>query len=255
MAAAAMTDLNPGRLRAFNLVMGLVHAVQGVAVLALSTDFSLPVTGTFMQGPPGSEPPALTEIFELPIGPAVAAFLFISAVAHFLIAAPGVYRWYLANLARSRNYARWLEYSISSSLMMVLIAMLTGISDAAALVAIFGVNAAMILFGWLMEHRERPGDASWLSFIFGSIAGIVPWIAIGIYFVSPGVDATPPAFVVAIFISLFVFFNSFALNMVLQYAQIGPWRDYLYGERAYILLSLTSKSALAWQVFAGTLAD
>lgn len=255
MAAVAMTDLNPGRLRAFNLVMGLVHAVQGVAVLALSTDFSLPVTGTFMQGPPGSEPPALTEIFELPIGPAVAAFLFISAVAHFLIAAPGIYGWYLANLARSRNYARWLEYSVSSSLMMVLIAMLTGISDAAALVAIFGVNAAMILFGWLMEHRERPGDASWLSFIFGSIAGIVPWIAIGIYFVSPGVDATPPAFVVAIFISLFVFFNSFALNMVLQYARIGPWRDYLYGERAYIVLSLTSKSALAWQVFAGTLAD
>lgn len=255
MADVSTTDLRPGRLRAFNLVMGLVHAAQGVAVLALSTDFSLPVTGTFMQGPPGSEPPALTEIFELPIGPAVAAFLFISAVAHFLIASPGIYGWYLANLARGRNYARWVEYSVSSSLMMVLIAMLTGISDAAALVAIFGVNAAMILFGWLMEHRERPGEASWLPFTFGSIAGIVPWIAIGIYFVSPGVDATPPAFVVAIFISLFVFFNSFALNMVLQYARIGPWRDYLYGERAYIVLSLTSKSALAWQVFAGTLAD
>jgi len=47
----------------------------------------------------------------------------------------------------------------------------------------------------------------------------------------------------------------FAVNMFLQYRKIGPWRDYLFGERAYIILSLTAKSALAWQVFAGTLRD
>lgn len=247
--------MDVGRLRAFNVAMGAVHAAQGVAVLALSTDFSLPVTATFLQGPPGIDPPALTEWFDLQLGPAVAAFLFISAAAHWLIASPGIYGWYLANLGRGRNYARWIEYSLSASLMIVLIAMLSGISDAAALVALFGVNASMILFGLLMEHTEQPGKADWLPFWFGSIAGIVPWIAIGIYFVSPGTDATPPGFVVAIFVSLFLFFNSFALNMALQYARIGPWRDYLFGERAYIVLSLTSKSALAWQVFAGTLAE
>jgi hypothetical protein len=53
--------------------------------------------------------------------------------------------------------------------------------------------------------------------------------------------------------TLFVFFFSFALNMVFQYKKVGKWRDYLYGERVYILLSLIAKSALAWQVFAGTL--
>ena len=56
-----------------------------------------------------------------------------------------------------------------------------------------------------------------------------------------------------IFASLFVFFNVFALNMLLQYRRVGRWREYLYGERVYMLLSLTAKSALAWQVFAGTL--
>ena len=90
--------------------------------------------------------------------------------------------------------------------------------------------------------------------IVGCILGIVPWIAIGIYLVSPGSDAQPPGFVYGIFISLFIFFNSFAVNMVLQYRQTGPWRDYLFGESAYILLSLVAKSLLAWQVFAGTLA-
>ena len=54
--------------------------------------------------------------------------------------------------------------------------------------------------------------------------------------------------------SLFVFFNVFAVNQWLQYRQVGRWRDYLVGERAYITLSLVAKSALAWQVFGGTLA-
>jgi hypothetical protein len=246
------TDARFRRLRWYNLVMGLVHAAQGVAILLLSNDFALPVTATFMDGPPGT-PPELTELFSLPIGPAVAAFLFLSAAAHWLIASPGIFGWYRRNLERGRNYARWVEYSLSSSLMIVLIAMITGIADVAALVALFGVNAAMILFGLLMEHYEQPGRPNWLSFWFGVLAGAVPWVAIGLYLWSPTTQAEPPAFVYAIFASLFIFFNSFAVNMVLQYRRVGPWRDYLFGESAYVLLSLVAKSALAWQVFAGTL--
>jgi len=240
------------RLRAYNIVMGLLHAAQGVAILLLSNGFALPVTATFMDGPPGT-PLTLTEWFTVPIGPAVAAFVFLSAAAHWLIAAPGIFGWYRANLERGRNYARWIEYSLSSSLMVVLIAMLTGIADVAALIALFGVNASMILFGLLMEHYEQPGRPNWLSYWFGVLTGAVPWIAIGLYLWSPTTSAEPPAFVYAIFISLFVFFNSFAINMVLQYRRVGPWRSYLFGESAYILLSLVAKSALAWQVFAGTL--
>jgi hypothetical protein len=240
------------RLRWYNALMGLVHAVQGVAILLLSNDFSLPVTATFMEGPPGTTG-ALRELFSLPLGPAVAAFLFLSAAAHWILVLPGAFGWYRRNLEHNRNYARWIEYSLSSSLMIVLIAMITGISDVAALIGLFGVNASMILFGWLMEKYEQPGHASWLSYWFGVLAGAVPWVAIGIYLWAPGVSAEPPAFVYGIFVSLFVFFNSFALNMVLQYRQVGPWRNYLFGESVYVLLSLTAKSALAWQVFANTL--
>jgi hypothetical protein len=42
--------------------------------------------------------------------------------------------------------------------------------------------------------------------------------------------------------------------MLLQYRKVGPWRDYVFGERAYIVLSLTAKTVLAWLIFAGTLA-
>jgi hypothetical protein len=243
------------RLRWYNVVMGLVHAAQGVIILVLANDFSLPVVGTFMDGPPGSEPPPPTNLFDFRVAWGVAAFVFISALAHWLLCSPGIYQWYRRNLLRERNYARWIEYSLSSSIMVVLIAMLTGVSDVAALVALFGVNASMILFGLLMEHYEKPGRPDWLTFIFGCLAGAVPWIAIGIYLWSPGIAAEPPGFVYAIFVSLFLFFNSFAVNMLLQYKRVGPWRNYLFGEAVYVLLSLTAKSALAWQVFASTLVE
>ena len=237
------------RLRRYNAGMGLLHAIQGTAVLLLSNDFALPVTAAFMEGPPGT-PTTTEQLFTLPLGPAVAIFLFLSAVAHFIVAGPG---WgkYGRDLAAHRNEQRWIEYAFSSSLMIVLIAMITGIADIAALVALFGVNASMILFGWLQERYEEPGRAGWWPFLFGCIAGIVPWVAIGIYLIGPSADV--PGFVYAIFVSLFVFFNSFAVNQVLQYRQVGPWREYVFGETVYVLLSLVAKSALAWQLFANTL--
>jgi hypothetical protein len=250
-----IADARLRRLRLYNLGMGALHAIQGILVLALATDFSLPVTAAFMEGPPGTEPAPATELFSVSIPWGVALFLFLSAIAHWTIASPGVFGWYARGLAATHNYARWLEYSLSSSLMIVLIAMLTGISDVAALLALFGVNASMILFGWLQERYERPGAPSFLPFWFGAIAGVVPWIAIGIYLISPGNAASPPGFVYGIFASLFVFFNVFAVNLILQYRRVGPWRDYVFGESVYVALSLVAKSLLAWQVFGGTLAS
>jgi hypothetical protein len=243
------------RLRRFNAAAAVLHAAQAVVILALASDFALPVTGSYLEGPPGTPPQDPALLFDIPTGPAVAGFLALSALAHLAVSTAW-WRRYLTDLSRHRNPARWVEYSFSASLMIVLIAQLVGISDVAALVALFGVNAAMILFGWLQEEYEDPGGG-WLPFAFGCVAGAVPWVAIAIYLVAPGSEspAEPPGFVYGIFVSLFVFFNVFALNQWLQYRRVGRWRDYLYGERAYIVLSLTAKSALAWQVFAGTLAD
>ena len=247
----------PPRLRRFNTWMGVVHLIQGIAVWALSTDFALPVTTQFSQLDPDTETliPDFKTVFELEIGPLVALFLFMSAAAHFIISAPRVYPWYARNLGKGVNYARWIEYAFSSSVMIVVIAMLVGIYDLTALIALFAVNASMILFGWLMElHNQTTERPNWTSYWFGVFAGTVPWVAITIYLVGAGGgEGGPPGFVYGIFFSLFVFFNSFAVNMVLQYRKVGKWRDYMYGERVYILLSLFAKSALAWQVFAGTL--
>lgn len=264
MSAVAATDMpdvlddsDAGTLRRYNLIVGLLHLVQGIAMLVLSTDFTLPVTRAIPVGPPGTTPDQ-DVWFNLPLGPAVAAFLFMAALDHLLMATPGVNAWYNGMIASKRNYARWIEYSISASLMVVLIAMITSVTDAAALIAIFGVNASMILFGMVQEAFVRPGrkGVNWMPYLFGCIAGAVPWLIIlmNLIFSETLVDGGgPPTFVYGIIISLFLFFNTFSVNMVLQYKQVGKWSSYVYGEKVYIIISLIAKSALAWQVFANVL--
>jgi hypothetical protein len=246
------------KLRVYNVFMGFLHLAQGVVVLLLSNDFSLPITTSFLSFIPetGNLGSVTNTIFDLPFGVMVAVFLFLSAVAHFTVASPGVFGWYVKNLKRGINYARWYEYSLSASVMIVLIGMLCGLYDVAALVMAFTLTAVMNLCGLIMEvHNQTTEKTNWTSYVVGCIAGIVPWIAIAVYFFGSlaTAEGTVPTFVYFILPTLFVFFFSFAVNMVLQYKKVGPWRDYLFGERMYILLSLVAKSALAWQVFAGTL--
>jgi hypothetical protein len=242
-------------LRAWNALLALAHAGQGVAILLLANDAAIPITWGYIDGPPASGMQQSETLYELPFGPAVAAFLFLAALDHGLMAAPRVVGWYERNLAAEMNPARWWEYSLSASLMVVLIAMLTGIRDVTALIALFGANAAMILFGLLMERVNRPGrPVDWRPFVYGSLIGAVPWIAISVQLGHSSAEAEVPGFVLGIFVSLFVLFFSFAANMALQYLRVGPWRSYLFGERVYLVLSLVAKSALAWQVFAGALA-
>lgn len=236
------------QLRMWNIIVGLILAVQAVMIAVLTNSFSLPVTATFMQGPPGTAP-TLHHLFNIRIGWGVCVFLAISALSLLIIASPLAFAWYKRNLLQNRNYGRWIEYFFSSSIMIILISQITGISDIAALLSIFGINACMILFGALQEKYEKPGKPNWLPFWFGSFAGIIPWIAIVIYVWAPGLSISPPSFVYGIIASLFIFFNCFAVNMLLQYKKVGKWGDYLFGEKVYIILSLTAKALLAWQVF------
>lgn len=240
------------RLRAFNVFAAVLLAAEAAFMLVASNSLALPVTASYLRDDPVAVtgPTMPQEVFSLRIGPAVAFFLALAALDHLLVAAPTVRRWYERGLTRRANYARWIEYSISASVMIVLIALFAGIRDLAALVAVFAANTAMILFGLLMERQQRPGRADWSAFWFGSLAGIVPWALIAIYVTQP---AQVPGFVYAIIVVQFVLFFSFAANMALQYAQIGRWRDYVYGEVVYIALSLTAKSLLAWLIFANVL--
>ena len=47
------------RLRGYNLVAGGAHLIQGILILVLANDFALPVTASYMTGPPGDTAPTM----------------------------------------------------------------------------------------------------------------------------------------------------------------------------------------------------
>jgi len=249
-------------IRKFNLFMGLFHFVQGLFMLYVALNFDKVVNfkpeiwSHFLKFDTVSGR-LITDakvIFELPFGILVASFLFISALFHFIIVTPKFNKIYNEQLNKGMNMFRWYEYAISSSVMIVLLAVLFGIYDIGALILIFFLNAVMNLFGLLMEKiNQYTAKTDWSAFIYGAIAGIIPWVVIIMYAFGNSDPTQTPWFVYAIFASYLVFFNLFPINMILQYRKVGKWRDYLYGERAYIILSLIAKSVLAWLVFFGVM--
>ena len=244
------------KLRKWNIGAGSLHFLSLVAVLILANNFALPVTATYMTGAPGTTSTGPIVLFSVKVAYTIALFLGLSSFFHFLISTNKFFPRYINGLKNKRNIFRWVEYSFSSTVMIFVIAQLNGISNYAALLAIAGVNISMILFGWLQEKYNTPGDGQWLPFIFGCIAGVLPWIIFTVQLVSPKgpVSATAPGFVYGIVISLFVLFNCFAIVQFLQYRAKGKWANYLRGEKAYVILSFVAKSLLAWQIFAGALA-
>ncbi|HUC87405.1 MAG TPA: heliorhodopsin HeR [Candidatus Saccharimonadales bacterium] len=244
------------KLRRFNFILAGLHAAQALAILLISKSFAVPVTGTYLRFSNVTRhlEPATKTLFNIQLPWLIAIFFFLSAAAHLIIAT--VYnRRYNQNLAHGINKARWIEYSLSASVMMVAIGLLVGIYDASSLVMLFALVSIMNLMGLVMEvHNQTTARTNWLSYLIGCWAGLVPWLVIAFYlWLGHFQGSSAPTFVYWIFVSIFIFFSCFAVNMLLQYRKVGPWKDYLYGERVYMILSLVAKSLLAWQVFAGTL--
>jgi len=254
-------------LTRYNFIAGVLHLLSAISLTSILVQINkqgyFPVTADWMQGPPGFEPgtnspwpgPQHVVLFTINLGGAIIAFLLLSAIFHFAIISPFFKKRYFDGLANTHNYFRWAEYALSSSIMITSIMLLNGFTDFAGLIAVFAVNASMILFGALQEKYEKPGNGKALPYIMGCMTGAVPWIIIGISAFRPGYTGENqiPGFVIGIIVTIFIAFNTFAINQALQYRQVGKWKDYLFGERVYITLSFVAKSLLAWQVFSGAI--
>ncbi|MGM0366504.1 MAG: hypothetical protein ACQEP5_08215 [Actinomycetota bacterium] len=103
-------------LRRFNGAMAALHLIQAVLMLVMGLtvanikDFRLPFTVSFLtyDRTIGSLVTETRNIGSLPIGAMVSIFLFLSAIAHFLVVLPGVNYFYNERLKKGINYFRWL---------------------------------------------------------------------------------------------------------------------------------------------------
>ncbi len=252
-------------LKRFNIGAGILQLINGIIILALTFTLTWP-KGTdlytfylsFQHVSPTNPAffgvPTPQIIFSVNhLGALLAAFPLISAFAHLIIAFPKN-KSYNENLKKGMNPYRWYEYAFSSSIMIWVISTFVGIWDFWSLAMIFVLNAMMIMFGYLMEKlNQNTEKTSWSPFILGSISGGFPWVVLFAYFTGAVINSgnNVPNFVYAILFVYLVLFMSFAVNQVLQYKGVGKWKDYLYGERTYIVLSFIAKTLLVWLVFTG----
>lgn len=245
------------KLQIFNLRMGLLHLTQAVILVFIANlSLKIPIITRFFANTPEGIRPVAQTLVDIPVAIVGPVFLLIAALFHLFIASPLYVRRYETNLKKGINTLRWWEYSISSSIMLTVLLMMGGLIELPSVVFVFTLNFIMNMMGLMMERYNQLTDKTkWLPYNIGVLAGIVPWIIGGLYFwvSTSNIADSIPGYAKAGFLLTFIFFNSFAINMVLQYAKVGKWKDYLYGERMYIILSLVAKSVLAWIVVLGTL--
>lgn len=238
-------------LRRWNVGLAVLHLGQVALILSLTSDFAIAVVASFPDGPPGTTGLTTSTVFDVRIGWAIAVFLGLAGLDH-LLTATLLRDVYERDLQRGINRFRWVEYSVSATIMVIVIGLYWGITTINALILIAGANIAMILFGWLQEEMNPPGrtTTTMRPFWFGALVGITPWLAMS---VNPFYYSDAPSAIYAILIVQGLFFFCFGLNQWLQYKGSGRWADYAFGEKTYLVLSLGAKSLLAWQVFAVSL--
>lgn len=259
-----LSTITYSSLRKYNFVTAILFAIQGILVLVLSSSQkgAQPVTTNYLTYDKVASSieghsvaaAATHHLFDINMAYIIACFFFISALAHLIVAA-FKHKNYEADLASNINRARWIEYALSASTMMVAIALLVGIYDFISLVLIFAFTAFTGLLGMLMELRnQHVRRVDWSNYSLGVAAGIIPWAAISFYFFAAHLYGNGiSAYVYWIYWTMLALFIGFVLNMYFQFKKLGHWADYLFGERAYIILSLLAKTVLAWQIFAGAL--
>jgi len=252
------------KMRLFNGLVGLFQFVTGVILLGITDPDK---TWAWYSSFPGSvgdrsdpnfgvpEPKLQADV---PVGYFSGIFLILSAVDHLIIIIPGVWGVYKYWIKRRQNHFRWIEYSVSASLMHVMIAQLSGVTDVHLLYCIAGLTASTMLFGAAHEKMNwkyfgTPAPRCWMPFLCGFIPHMFVWTVIACYFFRGVSQADPPGFVWAIIFVLSFFDLLFAVMLYVQWLEIWIFKkNYILGEIGFIILSLTAKQLLAWINYGGS---
>ena len=195
-----------------------------MALLTATDPVLLPVTADFGGG---------IQFAAVNLGVAAVTLLVFSALCRAIDA------------VRPSPVIRWVEWSQVSGIVVFLVAQLNGVTDVAALVALYAITAGASLF--LVLH-ERAADSTW-PFSFGAAVAIVPWGVIAFYQVGAIVVGGDPQLLVR------------TLTIALLLLASAYWYDarlarvkgrLIIAERAHTILTTLTVSVLAWGALAGS---
>lgn len=193
-------------------------------------------------------------------------FPLITALFHLCSAI--FYKQYYRLVASGASVVRWAEYSITASMMAVIIAVLSGMSQSIMLSMVFGLSFSLMWLGYYSDlvaslslrfDLRDPFKSGWLAHFIGYFVFAFYYVPILIYFywiVDRGTyigDISIPSAVKAIPWTLFALNLTFAVNQFLMRLRIWRWKDYVFVEYVYLVLSFTAKTVLVGLVAGGIL--
>ena len=279
-------------VRTWNLVTSILHLANAVAILSLryvnDRDSVYDIKQSYPDWSQESSSEAIIEgerfsitkkeitAHSLSLTWLIAIFFFLSFAFQLAAYFPQLYA-YEDLLRRGQHPLRFIEYSLSSPLMLVAIALLCGIFEQYALIGIFLAMFSCNILGLLAEHlasmkpKEKTDEedrllrnlddrtkaehrtVTWIAHVAGWICVIGAWLPILIAFSVSNSEGTEsaPDFVYVIIATMFILFNTFGVNQLLELSGVYGHET---AELVYIMLSLTSKSLLGWLIFANVLA-
>lgn len=249
-------------LRKWNLWMGLLLALQGIAIIIIGTSRSYPITTNYLAvdtlaSEASGGPVASRHLFDMPFAWMVGVVLVLFAVGY--LAALWRRGWYEERLGIGLNDLRWLIFGVGGGALLMAVGLLSGIYEVAMLLALFafmvagclGVMAAGII-------RRQAGDietpVSHLVCGVGTALIVAPLVLIAITAGGAWLyGGTVPGFVTWIYTSMLLFVLAIGLVTHFRIVKRGTWADAFNVERAFMVLGFLGASVVAWQMFAGTL--
>jgi Heliorhodopsin len=187
------------------------------------------------------------------------SFFIITAFFHmyYYLADGFISNQYTDMIKNKNNFVRWIEYSISATMMLYIIAFLSGVKDQNIYYLITATNVAMMMQGQWIEESMRNGGEWWVPMLTGFVLLIAEFYVVFRDFYRrntaeavPGF--TPPGWTGSLVWIMFLFFATFGF-ISLYNAYTGA--DYYYIEVAYIFASFIAKNLLGRYVAVFVLAQ
>ena len=199
--------------------------------------------------------PAVRELFSLNLVYVVAALLLVPIVVHALVATVRRER-YGASIQKGKNTWRWTGVAIKSSLMLIILALLAGMTDVASLLLLTAVATSVFVCGLAVEAYDvyKPASSR-VAAVLGVAAAAVALLGVGLYLLASAVfgSASVPGYLWLLFGLTAAWFASMIANTHLVNSKVGKWANYIYGEVWHLALSFVATTVFVWVVFIAVL--
>jgi hypothetical protein len=180
----------------------------------------------------------------------VVVFYYVTAIFHLIYASSSIYPLLIK---KRNNWLRWIEYSITSTIMINIIALMCTVKDTSTFILLNSCNIVMISLGQMVEEKIRAGESPLVPMItsffllFSEFAVITREYLIHVGQIKDYIKTNPsikpiPSWIPYMLIVLFLFFTSFGCVSI--YQAMHPDDDYEFIEKIYIILSLVAKTTL-----------